>query len=368
MYNVLMKYNLLILIFLILFVGCSKNPQVIFSNMPKTKLVRGDFYDLPHWEDENYQDALNSFIQSCKSSKTKKIYKELCRDALKSSEPKNFLTSEFVPYEIITQSSEEDGLLTGYYEPQLRGSLTKKEPFIYPLYKTPNDLVVVDLADEYPELKAYRLRGRIDNGRVVPYYEREEANSKHLDAEIICYTDSKIDLFFLEVQGSGRVTLDNGETIFVGYDNQNGYKYKSIGKYLVSIGEIPLEKISLQSIRKWFKENPLRVDEVLNYNKAMVFFRQKKSAASGSMGVPLTPKRSIAVDRSYIPLGTMLYLSAQMRDKNLNRIVMAQDTGGAIKGDVRADMFCGYGQDAREMAGILKAPLKLWVLLPKKEL
>jgi len=363
-----MKYNILILTLLILFAGCSKNPKVIFSSMPKTELVKGDFYELPEWEDEDYLEALNSFINSCKSSKTKKIYKELCRDALKTSEPKSFLTSEFVPYEITTQSSEEDGLLTGYYEPQLRGSLVKKEPFIYPIYKTPNDLVVVDLADEYPELKAYRLRGRIDKGRLVPYYAREEANSKHLDADIICYTDSKIDLFFLEVQGSGRVKLDSGETIFIGYDNQNGYKYKSIGKYLVTLGEIPLEKISLQSIRKWFRENPSRVDEVLNYNKAMVFFRQKRGSATGSMGVQLMPKRSIAVDRSYIPLGTMLYMSAQMGDKNLNRVVMAQDTGGAIKGDVRADMFCGYGQEAREMAGKLKAPLKLWVLLPKEEL
>ena len=134
---------------------------------------------------------------------------------------------------------------------------------------------------------------------------------------------------------------------------------------MVSIGEIPLEEISLQSIRAWFKANPSRVDEVLNYNKSMVFFRQKDKDATGSLGLELTPQRSIAVDRRYIPLGSMLYLNANIQENSVSKVVMAQDTGGAIKGSVRADMFCGYGQKAREIAGELKAPLKLWILLPK---
>jgi len=360
-----MKYNLLFLIILIFFAGCSKEPQVLFSDMPKTHLVKSDFSELPNFGDENYLTALNSFINNCTSSKTKKIYKELCTNAKETSDPKKFLLDEFVPYRISTQNFEEDGLLTGYYEPQLRGSLIKKEPYIYPIYETPNDMFVVDLGKQYPELKNYRLRGRIEGKKIVPYYERADAGNKAIDANIICYTDSKVDLFFLEVQGSGRVALENGETIFVGYSNQNGHKYQSIGKYLVSIGEIPLEKISLQSIREWFEENPLRVDEVLNYNKSMVFFRQKDKAATGSLGLELTPERSIAVDRRYIPLGSMLYLDADIQNKNVSRLVVAQDTGGAIKGSVRADMFCGYGEKAREIAGKLKAPLKLWILLPK---
>ncbi|MCF6310390.1 MAG: MltA domain-containing protein [Sulfurimonas sp.] len=360
-----MKHNLLFLTMLIIFAGCSKEPQVLFTDMPKTHLVKSDFSELPNWEDENYLIALNSFINNCASSKTKKIYKELCKDATQTSDPKNFLVNEFTPYKIATQSIEENGLLTGYYEPQLKGSLTRNGPYIYPIYETPNDMFVVDLGKQYPELKNYRLRGRIQGNKIVPYYERADAGNKAIDANIICYTDSKVDLFFLEVQGSGRVALENGETIFIGYSNQNGYKYQSIGKYLVSIKEIPLEEISLQSIREWFKENPSRVDEVLNYNKSMVFFRQKDKAATGSLGIELTPQRSIAVDRSYIPLGSMLYLNADIQNQNVSRLVVAQDTGGAIKGSVRADMFCGYGEEAREIAGKLKAPLKLWILLPK---
>jgi membrane-bound lytic murein transglycosylase A len=360
-----MKHNLLFLTMLIIFAGCSKEPQVLFTDMPKTHLVKSNFSELPNWKDENYLTALNSFINNCASSKTKKIYKELCIDATQTSDPKNFLVSEFIPYEIATQSIGKNGLLTGYYEPQLRGSLTKKEPYIYPIYETPNDMFVVDLGKQYPELKNYRLRGRIDGKKIIPYFARSDAATKPMDAKIICYTDSKVDLFFLEVQGSGRVTLENGETIFVGYSNQNGHKYQSIGKYLVNIGEIPLEEVSLQSIRAWFKVNPSRVDEVLNYNKSMVFFKQKDKAATGSLGLELTPERSIAVDRSYIPLGSMLYLNADIQNQNVSRLVVAQDTGGAIKGSVRADMFCGYGEKAREIAGKLKAPLKLWILLPK---
>ncbi len=360
-----MKHFILYLSALLLFSGCSKEPKVSFSHMPDTDLYKSDFSKLPNWHGEDYENALESFVQSCKTAKTREIYADLCIRAAEASDAKEFLTAYFTPYEIALPQSSHDGLLTGYYEPEIRGSLTKKEPYIYPLYKTPKDLVIVDLGEQYPELKSYRLRGKLVGNRLVPYHDREDATENELDAEIICYTDSKIDLFFLEVQGSGRVTLDDGSTIFVGYDNQNGHKYASIGKYLVDNGEIPMEDISLQSIKAWLEQNPSRIDEVLNYNKSMVFFRQKEHAASGSLGVVLTPKRSIAVDRKYIPLGSMLYLSAEDENIEFNRVVMAQDTGGAIKGSVRADMFMGYGEEAKEVAGRLKAPLKLWILLPK---
>lgn len=352
---------------LLFLTGCVKEPGVCLEEMPRTQLVKSDFDELPNWEDEEYRLALDNFIGSCKTSRTKKIYKDLCSEAANALDAKEFLMKYFEPYRIVSKENGEEGLLTGYYEPELRGSLNKKEPFVYPIYKTPNDLITVDLGSIYPELKNYRLRGRIEDNRLIPYYDRGDADNDPLNADVICYTDSKIDLFFLEVQGSGRVVLDNNETIFIGYDNQNGHRYKSIGKYLVDKGEIPLEEISLQSIKAWLEKNPSRIDEVLNYNRSMVFFRQKDKAASGSLGVVLTPKRSIAVDRRYIPLGSMLYLSAQTKQNSFDHVVMAQDTGGAIKGSIRADLFCGYGEEAKEIAGELKAPLRLWILLPKKD-
>ncbi|MEA1955740.1 MAG: MltA domain-containing protein [Campylobacterota bacterium] len=355
---------LIFLLPLFIFLGCSKTPQVLSDKMPKTHLVQKDFSNLANWQNENHNEALNSFINSCKTKKTKKLYNGLCLDALKTKNAKLFLQNNFSPFEINTKDAKTDGLLTGYYEAQLYGSLEKTSIYKYPIYKTPKDLITVNLSSIYPNLKNYRLRGRLVNNKLIPYYNRSQL--KHINSEIICYTDSKIDLFFLEIQGSGRVILENGKTIFISYANQNGHKYRAIGRYLINLGEIKKEDISLQSIKAWLEKNPSRVNEVLNYNKSLVFFSKSDKPATGSLGIELTPKRSIAVDPRYIPLGTMLYLDSTIGDDKFSKIVMAQDTGGAIKGTIRADLFLGYGVDATQKAGMLKSSLKLWVLLPKK--
>ena len=359
-----MKLMIYISAIILLFSGCSKTPEIVSKQMPQTYLLESSFDELPSWKDENYQVALDSFTNSCRSKKTRKIYNNLCQRAKTTQDAKEFLETAFTPYEIFTKEGEESGLLTGYYEPELQGSLAKTELYKYPLYATPKDLIIVDLSSIYPKLKNYRLRGKLEGNRVVPYAKRgEKAVSK---SDIICYVDSKIDLFFLEIQGSGRVTLESGETLFIGYANQNGHKYRAIGRYLVSINAMKIEDVSLQSIRAWLEENPSRVDEVLNYNESLVYFQKREKAASGSLGLELRPLRSIAVDRSYIPLGSMVYLSSKIDEKEIATIVQAQDTGGAIKGAIRADMFLGFGVNAMSSAGKLKSPLKLWILLPAK--
>ncbi len=340
--------------------------KILFKNLPKTHLLESDFSQLPNWSDENYKQALDTFIESCRTPKTQAMYKSLCKKAKSSNNAKEFLETEFAPYEINSEAGEEEGLLTGYYEPHLHGSLVKTNRFKYPVYKTPLDLIIVDLSSIYPKLKNYRLRGRLEGNKLVPYYTRKQSKSGHLRAQVICYVDSKIDLFFLEIQGSGRVTLRDGSTIYLGYDNQNGHRYRAIGRYLVSIGALKLQEVSLQSIRTWLEQNPNRADEVLNYNKSLVFFKLREQPATGALGVVLTPKRSIAVDRRYIPLGSMLYVDTNIKNKNFSSLVLAQDTGGAIKGALRADLFLGYGNDAMQIAGELKSPLKLWILLPKQ--
>ena len=357
-----MKLTLYFLLSIFIFLGCSKEPTVMFDTLPKTQLQESIYSSLPNWENENYDEVLYSFINNCKAKKSVDIYHTLCLASQKTRDAKEFIESNFTPYMIQGVDKDRESILTGYFEPELRGSLTKSEIYKYPIYATPKDLVIVDLSSIYPDLKNYRLRGRLDGNRLVPYYSRAELNEQKINAEVICYCDSKIDKFFLEVQGSGRVRLESGETLFIGFGNQNGHKYKSIGKYLVEKGEISKEDISLQTIRAWFKLNPSRVDEVLNHNTSVVFFAKRDVAATGSLGLVLTPLRSIAVDRRYIPLGSMVYVSA---DDSYKRMVFAQDTGGAIKGSVRADMFLGFGNSAGEIAGELKAPLKLWILLPK---
>lgn len=339
--------------------------DLLFDALPNTYLKTCSFNELPSWNEENFKDALANFVASCKSSKTQELYGELCKDANLTSDPKVFIENNFAPYVVYSEDQNATGLLTGYFEPEIQGSLKKTKIYKYPVYETPKDLIVVDLSSIYPDLQNYRLRGKIEGNKLIPYDTRKESASRHVPANVICYTDSKIDLFFLEIQGSGRVRLDDGSVIYIGYDNQNGHKYRAIGRYLVEIGAMSFEEVSLQSIRAWLHENPHRVDEVLNYNDSVVYFKQSDKPASGSLGVCLSASRSVAVDKRYIPLGSMLYLNAHISDKQTSRIVLAQDTGGAIKGAVRADLFLGCGKYARETAGKLKSELKLWILLPK---
>ena len=369
-----MKYILTLLLIVPFFISCSqktnkplKEAKIISKKLPETYLLKSSFKKLPNFNDENYEEVLTLFSNNCRTSKAKKIYGSLCHNLEDIVNAKEFLTSSFTPYVISTKKRKKEGLLTGYYEVELYASFQKTKKYKYPIYEMPNDLIIVDLSSIYPKLKHYRLRGRLEGNKIVPYDTRAQSKSKGVDAKVICYCDSKVDKFFLEIQGSGRVQMDDNSTIFVGYDNQNGHKYRAIGGYLVKIGALQLENVSLQSIKIWLQNNPKRVDEVLNYNKSLVYFKQSKQGATGALGLELTPKRSIAVDRKYIPLGSMVYLNANIDDKNVSRVVFAQDTGGAIKGAIRADLFLGAGEEALDIAGHLNSVLKLWILLPKNE-
>ena len=359
-----MKYILLLITTFLLFIGCSTKPKIIKPNMPKTYLKVSSFEKLPNFTKENFKDALKAFKKNCQTKKAKKIYPYLCKKVKKVKNAKKFFMHNFTPYTIYTKEYKDSGLLTGYYEAELKGSLTKSKKYKYPIYTTPTDLIEVDLSSIYPKLKYIRLRGRLNGNKIVPYYERKDCKGKNCN--IICYVDSKIDLFFLEVQGSGRVKLNNGKTLYIGYANQNGHKYRSIGKYMIKKGYIKKENISLQTIKKYLQTHKDKIDEILNYNKSVVFFRVKKRASTGSLGLTLTPKRSIAVDRDFIPLGSMLYMNTVVDNKHFSKIVFAQDSGGAIKGALRADLFLGYGSEAMRVAGNLKSNLELWVLLPKE--
>lgn len=359
------KYLPLILIFILF--GCAPKPKPYFSDLPNTPLVVASFEEFERTHNENYDTILELFSRECQSSKVINMYPDACQGVYRYTDAKRFIHDYFQPYKIFQEDGSNQGLLTGYYEPELFGSLEQGAGFEYPVYAEPNDLITVDLSTIYPELKHKRLRGRIEGKKLVPYYSRQELRDHDVNASVLCYVDNKIDLFFLEVQGSGRVTLDDNRTLFIGYANQNGQRYRSIGRYLVEIGALTYEEVSLQSIRRWLVENPSRVDELLDYNPSQVFFQKKDHAASGALGIELTPMRSVAVDRKFIPLGSLLYINATENNSsnNISGYVFAHDTGGAIKGSVRADYFLGFGKEAGERAGTLKAPLQMWILLPK---
>jgi len=309
-------------------------------------------------QNENFDELLFMFRQNCAAPLTQKVYANVCEQALHVNDAKAFFKNSFELKKI--QPNEQRSMLTGYYEPLLHGSLKKTERFKYPVYGKPKDLVMIVGENDK------KMRGRSVKGKMMPYFTREEIGKRKLNAEVLCYVDDKIDLFFMEVQGSGRVELENGNVIFIGYADSNGHAYKSLGREMINRGIFnSVEEVSLQSIRAWLIAHPSQIDTLLNTNPSYVFFRRMEQRATGSLGLVLTPERSVAVDRAHIPLGSLLVVKSESPNYNVEKFVFAQDTGGAIKGPNRADMFMGYGERAQWIAGELKAPLELWIMQPK---
>ena len=282
------------------------------------------------------------------------------------------MEQHFQAYLVSQADGAQEGLVTGYYEPLLNGSRTPSVTYAYPIYSPPDDLIVVDLSDLYPELKHLRLRGRLQGNKVVPYFNRADIDQGKapVKGRELVWVDDPIELFFLQVQGSGRIQLEDGQVMRVGYADQNGHPYRSIGKWLVENGELSLDKASMQGIKDWGARNPDKLIRLLHTNPSFVFFKELPNQGDGplgSLGVPLTPERSIAVDPRAIPLGAPVWLSATLPNTNtpMQRLVLAQDTGSAIRGNVRADYFWGFGDEAGARAGAMKQTGRMWLLLPK---
>lgn len=333
--------------------------------------------ELPGWRDDPVSDAWSAFIASCGPLGRRDAWREVCEAALRLSTPsadaaRRFFERSLTPWQVVSGDGAEHGLITGYYEPLLRGSRKPTPRYRYPLYAVPDDLLVVELSDVYPEFKGMRLRGRLEGRRVVPYHDRAQIENAQapLRGKELVWVDDAIELFFLHIQGSGRILLETGETIRVGYADQNGYPYRSIGRLLVDRGELALEQASMQGIKAWARTNPEQVTQLLNSNGSYVFFRELPASTGGppgTLGVSLTPRRSIAVDARYVPLGAPVYIATTWPNSTrlLNRLTVAQDTGGAIRGAVRADYFWGYGEAAAREAGRMKQRMRMWVLLPQ---
>jgi membrane-bound lytic murein transglycosylase A len=326
---------------------------------------------------DNLAAAWGAWLQGCQALRKQEVWKPSCDAAQQMASPgksdiRAYLQQYFVPYQVTNPDGTVTGLITGYYEPLLRGSRKRTEMYRYPLYSKPKDLISVDLGSEYPELAHRRLRGKLDGNRVEPYYSRGEieiTESPLAGYEMLWVSDI-IDLFFLQIQGSGVVQLDNGERVHVGYADQNGQPYQSIGKVLINRGELTADKASMLGIKTWARANLGKVRDLLNSNPSYVFFRELPAGLPGplgALGVPILAERALAVDPRYIPLGAPVFLSTTQPNSNrpMQRLMMAQDTGGAIKGAVRADFFWGAGNEAGRLAGAMKQQGKMWVLLPK---
>lgn len=356
--------------------------------------------EMPGWNQDDLSQFWPYFLRNCKglmrptggslttpARATPRAWQPVCAAAIdpaKAPSPndaegvRRFLQTYLQPWRLYGADNQiASNTVTGYYEPLVHGSRQQGGVYQWPLYGVPSDLLTIDLGAIYPELAGKRVRGKLDGKRVVPYDTRAIIDAASKRPPVVAWVNDPVDNFFLQVQGSGRVLLtdgpDAGQTIRVAYADHNGQPYMSIGRWLADKGEIPLAQTSMQNIRAWAQRNPKRVQEMLNANPAVVFFREEELidpqlGPKGAYAIALTPMRSIAVDTSFVPLGTPVFLATTLpaSTQPLQRLVFAQDTGAAIKGAARADFYWGFGEEAGQQAGRMKQRGQMWILWPKQ--
>ena len=328
-------------------------------------------------ENDNLIPAWTAWLRSCSALKQKDAWKKVCDIADDIKEPsdeniQNYFKKYFNVYLATNMDGSETGMITGYYEPVLKGSKVKTSHYKVPLYTTPKDLITVDLGEVYPELKSKRLRGKLVGNKLVPYLSRADIDGQGapLAGNEIVWVEDPVEAFFLEIQGSGIIHLDNGDIMQIGYADQNGYPFKAIGSALIQKKEITMAEASMEGIKSWAKKNISKLREFLNMNASYVFFRKLPNdlpGPIGALGVSIEAERSVAIDPKFIPLGAPIFLSTTQPNTSdpLERLMVAQDTGGAIRGGVRADFYWGSGDEAGRKAGSMKQQGKIWALLPK---
>jgi membrane-bound lytic murein transglycosylase A len=284
----------------------------------------------------------------------------------------------FVLYRATGSDGHGRVLFTGYYEPVLSCRTNADSTFKYPLYKRPDDIIEVDLTQFGNGFPKNKILGRLDGKKIIPYFSREEIDAKNVlgDRKLeILWCNDPVDIYFLQVQGSGKADLGDGKMLSVLYDGQNGRSYTSIGRYLIDSGMIPKEEMSMQITRLYLRDNPERMSAILNQNPSYVFFRTGSESSVGNIGVPLTPQRSIATDSRLFPKGALaLIATTKPAIENgvikewapFTRFVMNQDTGGAIRGAGRVDLFWGQGPEAELSAGYMQQEGELYFLMKKK--
>ena len=315
-------------------------------------------------------------IQQVRESQ--EVFLDLLSKGLGAGQLSREIRKKFRAYRATGRAGEGRVLFTGYYEPKYEGSLSSDETFTYPLYGPPDDLARIDLSLFSEKFKGDSIVARIEGKKVLPYYSRYQIDAERVlegkNLEIVWLKDP-LDVAFLHIQGSGRLRLPDGRDLLVQYQASNGRPYRSIGRYMIEKGFLAREAMSMQAIRKYLTEHPEVLNEVLTYNPSYVFFRQVEKGPLGSLGVLLTPGRSIALDSKIFPKGALGFISCQkplVNDQGdisgwtqFSRFVLNQDSGGAIKGAGRADIFWGSGPYAELTSGHLQHDGDLYILIKK---
>jgi membrane-bound lytic murein transglycosylase A len=357
----------------------------------RVALTPVDFQDLPGWRKDKIHEAAAALARSCLVLAKKPAaaaigphgfagraadWRVPCRAIGAQARLRNdadgarrFFERYFRAY-AVRGAEGHDGLFTGYFEITLKGSRRPTARYNVPLYARPPDLVMADLGTFSSAFRGRSIAGRVERGRLIPYADRAAIEKGALVGRglELAWVDDPVDAFFLEIQGSGRVRLEDGSVMRVGYAGKNGHAYTAIGRVLVDMGALKLEAVTMGSIRAWLAANPARARAVLTKNRSFVFFREIQGPGPiGAEGVALSTGRSLAVDRKFLPLGVPLFVAADDpagRLAPVRRLMVAQDTGGAIRGPVRGDIFFGHGAQAAATAGQARLRGRYWILLP----
>jgi membrane-bound lytic murein transglycosylase A len=376
--------------------ACS-GPTPPAGNPPALGLTPVAFADVPGWQQDHLSAAMTALRRECAVLATLPADQELggaipttrtggragdwrplCAAAASVAQgddagARAVLERELQPY-AISDNGQPQGLFTGYYEPQLAGAMHRGGRYQTALLRRPPDLVQADLGDFSADLKGHTIEGRVSGTHLVPYYDRAGIKAGALDGQklALMYLADPIDAFFLQIQGSGRVRMPNGQIVRVTYDAQNGRPYVPIGRLLVERGALARDKVSMQSIRAWLEAHPDQAQALMNANPSYVFFRTvpglpANEGAPGALDVPLTPERSLAVDRHFIPLAAPVFVATSnpLDGAPWQHLLLAQDIGGAIKGPVRGDIFFGWGAEAETLAGTMQQKGTAYLLLPR---
>jgi membrane-bound lytic murein transglycosylase A len=362
---------------LLVVAGCTANkPPPAIAPLANLHLSKVSFAEIPQWSGADAGRARISFQRSCAVLAAKPDaaqmggagyagtiadWRSACAAA--GGEARDFFETHFTPFAV-----DGDALFTGYYEPQISGSRIRGGAFQTPVYGLPPDLVRADLGLFNPRLKGEHVSGKVEGHALVPYADRAQIDTGTIAAPILFYTDDPIAFFFLQIQGSGRVVFGDGSTIRIAYAGENGQAYTAIGRNLIADGSLTREEVSLQTIRAWLIAHPDRARAVMQINRSYIFFAETSLGdpalgSTGSLGVNLTPLASLAVDSRIHALGAPFYVAADGPDP-VHAVMVAQDVGGAIRGAARGDMFFGFGAEPERRAGAMKAPGRLYLLLP----
>jgi membrane-bound lytic murein transglycosylase A len=364
--------------------GCAASPPAVPLTHPPLRLGRVAFDDVPGWRQAQLDDALAAFRRGCAAlsqkapdaamsgagyAGTAADWRNACAD--RTDNARSFFESRFTPYAI---NPDEAGLFTGYYEPEILASPTRGGDYQTPIYGLPSDLVQVNLGAFDPKLAGQRIAGRVEGHSLMPYATRAEINAKPPPGQVLFYAADPVALFFLQIQGSGRARLPDGRVVRLAYAGANGQPYTAIGRTLIAEGALARENVSLQSIRAWLLAHSDQAQRVMETDKSYVFFAQNDLGdpalgSTGTLGVALTPRASLAIDPRLNMLGAPYFVATQPNGANpdpVQALLIGQDTGGAIRGAARADIFFGFGPQAEDRAGHMNAPGRLFVLLPNE--